>query len=183
MGRTGTVIIGRVAGAHGVDGELKVNDDGALEGMTLDSVVIDPDGKAPRALKVLGMRRHGRALLMRVDGVDSRDEARALSGLDIGVDASQLGEPPPGEYYRFDLVGMSVFTELGTLLGEVVEVMATGANDVFVVRGERGEALIPAIDDVVVGVDIGARRMVIRPMEGLVPWLDDDCPPGTGGPR
>jgi len=74
-----------------------------------------------------------------------------------------------GEYYHFQLVGMHVTTEDGETLGDIVDVFtAPGANDVYVIHGSRGEILIPAIEDVVIDLNVAAGRVVIRPLPGLL---------------
>jgi 16S rRNA processing protein RimM len=77
---------------------------------------------------------------------------------------------PPGDdtYYWFQLIGLRVVTTAGEELGEIAEIITTGSNEVFVVRGPRGELLIPAIEDVVQEVDIAGGRILIDPITGLL---------------
>ena len=77
-----------------------------------------------------------------------------------------LGE---GEYYHFQILGLEVRTTTGEVLGRVEQIISTGSNDVFVVRGPRGEVLIPAVDDVVKSVDPAAGRIEVEVVEGLLP--------------
>ena len=72
------------------------------------------------------------------------------------------------EFYLYQAIGLRVVSEDGDLLGEVVEVIETGANDVYVVRGESGEILLPAIDECVIDVDIEAGTMTVHVMDGLL---------------
>lgn len=74
----------------------------------------------------------------------------------------------PDEYYHFQIIGVNVETEAGESLGKVVQVLETGANDVFVVRGPLGEVLLPAIDEVVRGLDLATGRMVVHLLPGLI---------------
>ena len=80
-------------------------------------------------------------------------------------DAAPLEE---GEYYHFQVIGVEVEMESGERLGRVTEVLETGANDVYVVRGPRGEVLIPAIESVVRVLDLEAGRMVVSPLPGML---------------
>ena len=73
-----------------------------------------------------------------------------------------------GEYYHFQLTGLRVETEDGQWLGQLAEVLSTGANDVYVVRGPRGELLLPAVDEVVLELDLASKRMVVRLMRGML---------------
>ena len=77
-----------------------------------------------------------------------------------------------GEYYYFQLVGLTVETESGERLGRLAEVLETGANDVYVVRGPRGEVLLPAVEDVIRQVDLESRRVVVRLLPGMLPEGD-----------
>jgi 16S rRNA processing protein RimM len=79
---------------------------------------------------------------------------------------------PPGEFYWYQLLGLRVKTESGNFLGTLEEIMPTGSNDVFVVRRDAQEVLIPATDEVVVQVDLQEKVMVIRPLKGLLPKDD-----------
>ena len=76
-----------------------------------------------------------------------------------------LGED---EYYVYQIVGLDVWTGEGEHLGRVSEVLFTGANDVYVVQGEKGEILIPAVEDVVLEVDLASGRLTVELMEGLI---------------
>ena len=119
---------------------------------------------------VEGMRFHQQLLLLKLEGCDDRNAAEELRGLLVQIpieDAAPLGE---GEYYHYQLIGVEVETESGEGLGRVIEVLETGANDVYVVRGPRGEVLIPGIESVVRELDVKAKRMVVSPLPGM---LDD----------
>ena len=73
-----------------------------------------------------------------------------------------------GEYFHYQLLGMSVYTEAGEALGTIVEILETGSNDVYVVAGNSQEVLVPATSQVVLQVDVPARRMTVRLLEGMV---------------
>jgi 16S rRNA processing protein RimM len=110
--------------------------------------------------RVLEGRVHGTDLIARLEGVEDRDRAAQLRGVRVAVPRSELPPAPEGEYYWSDLIGLSVLNREGVRLGRVVEIFATGANDVLVVRGER-ERLIPFIEAVVVKVDIEASLLTL----------------------
>lgn len=105
----------------------------------------------PHALKA--GREHGELLVAQLEGIEDRDRAAALRGLDIAVGRDELPPAPEGEYYWADLVGLAVVNSAGVDFGHVAEVFETGANDVLVVRGDR-ERLIPMIAAAVVEVDL-----------------------------
>jgi 16S rRNA processing protein RimM len=111
-------------------------------------------------------------MLLQLEGVADRDAAERLRGALVQIaiqDALPLDE---GEYYEYQVVGIEVETEAGEPLGEIVEVLnLPEANDVFVVAGERGEVLLPVTQEVVVDLDLEARRLVVHLLPGL---LDDE---------
>ena len=75
---------------------------------------------------------------------------------------------PDGQYYHHQLIGLKVRTTGGELLGEVTEVLTGRSNDNYIVRGDRGEVLIPAIEDVIKSVDIAQGLITIEAIEGLL---------------
>lgn len=157
--------IGRVRGAFGVRGDLKVEP------------LAPPQTFAPgRAVTLAGStheiersRRHKGALLVKLAGIDDRDEAADLRDQYLLIPESELDPLGEDEYYRFQLIGLRVVSSEGEDLGEVAEVLERPANDVFVVRGPRGEILVPAADDIVQSVDIPAGVMTIELVPGLLP--------------
>jgi 16S rRNA processing protein RimM len=118
-------------------------------------------------LAVQSSRLEGDRVVLKLAGVESRESADALRGAELSVTEDALVELPPGSYYWHQLVGLRVETEEGRLLGRLTEVLRTGANDVYVLRGEGGELLLPAIADVVLGVDLEAGLMRVRLLPGL----------------
>jgi 16S rRNA processing protein RimM len=99
--------------------------------------------------------------------VTDRDRADALRGAYLFVPSDQSPALPDGEYWTHELIGCDVVSEEGRPLGSVREVIHTPANDVWAVRGEGEETLVPALRDVVAEVDVGARRIVVREVPGL----------------
>ena len=99
-------------------------------------------------------QRHGKTVIVRINGYDDRDKAAGLIGTEIGVPRDELPETDSDQYYWSDLEGLSVVDRHGTELGKVDYLLETGANDVMVVKGET-ERLIPFVmDKVVLGVDL-----------------------------
>ena len=95
------------------------------------------------------------------------DTAAKLRRKTLDIPASQLHKLPEGQYYHFDIIGMEVQTMDGAILGKVTEILNCG-NDVYVVKGEGKEILIPATKDVVKSIDLKTKKMVIEPIEGLL---------------
>ncbi len=160
--------IGRVLRPHGIRGELRVEilTDFPERVGELRYVYV---GARHRRYRLQSVRPHRGALLIKLEGCDDRNAAELLRGALIQVALEDAVPLEEGEYYHFQLLGVQVETEAGEPLGEVSEVLSTpGANDVYVVHGPRGEVLLPAIQDVVLELDVEAKRMVVHLMPGLV---------------
>jgi len=110
-------------------------------------------------IKVAEGQRHGKTVILRLEGVDDRDQAAALIGTEIGAMRSELPEPEDGHYYWLDLIGLKVVHRDGTELGTIKDMLETGANDVMVVEGEQ-ERLIPFIKGrIVINVDLHEKQV------------------------
>lgn len=151
------VVLGRIAGAHGVRGELRVKPfTGSVDALLeFGHWLVGGEGRWQERKLVSG-RTHGAVLLVRLDGVTDRDAALDLRGSDVAVRRDALPHLADDEYYWSDLAGLTVTAADGTRLGTVERLFATGANDVMVVHGDR-ERLIPfVLDQVVKRVDLKA---------------------------
>jgi len=147
------IVLGRVTGLYGVRGWVKVFSETDPRENILAYAPWYVDGE-PRT--VAEGRLHGRGLVARLAGCEDRDQAAELIGREIAIRRDQLPPPSPDEFYWADLEGLRVETIHGLALGEVSHLLATGANDVLVVRGER-ERLLPFVwDQVVHAVDFEA---------------------------
>jgi 16S rRNA processing protein RimM len=155
------VTLGRISGAHGIQGWVKVHSDTSPREniVNYSPWFLELGGRQERR-QVKGGRRQGKAVVAKLIGCNDRDAAEALVGALIRVPRSELPETTePGEYYWADLVGLRVETLDGVDLGTIEQLFETGSNDVIVVQGER-ERLIPYIwQQVVVEVDLQAGLM------------------------
>jgi 16S rRNA processing protein RimM len=126
-------------------------------------------GDERRAAMVVAAQPHGRGLLLvTLDACDDRDAAEALVGFRVLVEAEALPPPAEDEFYWHEVIGWRVETTAGATIGTIAECLATGANDVWVVRGGAREHLIPVIADVVRSIDREGGRVVIEPLPGLL---------------
>ena len=121
-----------------------------------------------RPLTVESSRRHRGHVILKLAAIDTIAEAEKLRGQPLEVPLSNAQTLPQGQYYVYQIVGLEVWTTAGEELGQVAEVAPTGSNDVYVVRGPRGELLIPAIEDVVKEIDLERGRITIEAIEGLL---------------
>jgi 16S rRNA processing protein RimM len=158
------VSVGRIVAAHGLRGELKVEPLTDFPERFQRGVVLWLEGR-PRSIE--GARWQKDAVLLKLAGIDTREQAERLRGKELLL--PEPGPLPAGEgvYYQHDVIGLRVETVKGEALGSVADILSTGANDVYVVRGERGELLLPAVEDVVREVDLVAGRLVVDLLEGL----------------
>jgi 16S rRNA processing protein RimM len=125
-------------------------------------------GEERRRYGIESLRRHGEDMLLRLEGIRDRAMAEGLRRQALYLRIGDLPPLPAGKYYLHQIEGLEVFTEAGERLGRVKEILKTGANDVYVVQGEKGEILLPAIAQVIREVNLEEGRMVVRLMEGLV---------------
>ena len=160
------VQVGVVAGAHGRLGQIRIapSTDNAERFQPGSVVYIRERPYTVRA--AVASRQH---LLVRLEGVDAADAARALAQAPVEVPAAEVPPLPKGSYYHFQVLDMAVYDVAGAHLGRLEEVLSTGANDVYLVRGEETELLVPALEGVVVAVDVEGRRMTVDPPLGLEP--------------
>ena len=119
-----------------------------------------------RALKLLTARPGATHLILRFEGIGDRDAAAALTGGNLMAERERLPDPGPGVAYTFQLVGATIVTEEGRVLGVLEDIISTGAHPIYVVRGER-ELLIPATAEVLKSVDLAAGRITVALPAGL----------------
>jgi len=142
------VLLGRIAGVHGIKGWVKIHSFTDPREAIFD---YQPwlVGESESEITVLEGKVSGKYLLARLKDVSSRDDAEALAGQSIAIARSALPPAEEGEFYWSDLVGLTVVNQDGFKLGSIREMLATGANDVMVVSGDR-ERLIPFVMDIYV---------------------------------
>jgi 16S rRNA processing protein RimM len=167
------LLVGRVSRPHGVRGELRVeiitDYPERLSEHTHFYLAHPGSPTTVRRFPAEKVRIHRDVALLKLVGCDDRNAADELRGLLVQIPVEEAVPLEEGEYYLYQLIGVQVETEDGEGLGKVVDVIETGANDVYVVRGPRGEVLLPAIEDVVLGLDLESKRMVVRLLAGLLP--------------
>jgi 16S rRNA processing protein RimM len=163
------VVVGRITRPHGIRGELRMVPDTDFPDRlaSLSEAVLLKDGR-PTPVRVASVRPHGTDVLIKLAGIDSITTAEVWRGAELAVPRAQAPQLPQGRHYVFEVVGLRVITEAGQEVGTVREVLRTGSNDVYIVRGGDREYLIPAISSVVLSIDPAAGRMVIRPLAGLL---------------
>jgi 16S rRNA processing protein RimM len=167
------LLLGRVLRPHGVRGELRVEVLTAYpERVVPGSCVylgLDPeDADTAVPYSVIQARQHQQYLLLQLDDVADREAADLLRERFVMVPLEDAIPLEEDEFYLYQAIGLAVYTVTGELLGNVIEVLETGANDVYVVQGPRGEVLLPAVDDCIIEIDIDGGKMVVQLMDGLL---------------
>lgn len=163
--RSGLVLIGKVVRALGLKGQLGVaGTDGALA--KLPRIALRRGQGEPELRTVLEARPQGRLWALRIEGTADRTAAEGWAGAEVLAYREDLGEPEEGRFYWADLEGLPVVTVTGEAVGTVTGLFETGAVDVLVVTGPRGERLVPLAP--YVEVDRAKGRVVVDPPEGLL---------------
>ena len=161
--------VGKLRRPHGLHGEIIMDvltdfPERLHLGMTL---YVGPEHLP---LRLRSDRRHTAALLVAFEGYDTPERAGELRNQLAYVTTADRPPLPEGEYYHHQLIGLKVISEQGEVLGKVTEILATGANDVYIVRAEIGsEILIPAVDEFVRAVDLERGELRVHLAPGLLP--------------
>jgi len=169
MGDTpGYFVVGKIVGAHGVRGEVKVslltdNPERFRPGARL---LLESDA-GPVPVQVDSARPHKGMMLVKLASVPDRTAAELLQWRRLLIPEAEAMSLAEHENYAHDLIGLSVETVEGESLGEIAEILFTPANDVYVVSGPQGELLLPALQEVVLRVDLEAGKMLVKLPDGL----------------
>ncbi|WP_340687343.1 ribosome maturation factor RimM [Amycolatopsis coloradensis] len=166
------VVVGRIAKAHGIRGELAVDvrTDSPEQRFAVGSAVTTKlrDGSS-RDLTIAAAREHSGRLLVRFEEVLTRDVAETLRGALLIADTSTL--PPtedPDEFYDHELEGLRAELADGTVVGKVLEIVHSPAGELLSIEHDGREVLVPFVKAIVPAVDVPGGRVVIDPPEGLL---------------
>lgn len=160
------IVVGRIGGAHGLRGWLKIMSyTRPRENIFTYSPWLIHVNESWQEIKIEESQQRGERLLVKMSGIDNPEEARVYMNCDIAIKREQLPDLSEGEYYWHDLIGLEVFNQDEISLGRISEITETGANDVLVVQ-QKGEniknILIPLVMDVYVKqVDLNANKMQV----------------------
>jgi 16S rRNA processing protein RimM len=169
-GSENSVLIGKIQGTQGIRGQLRVipfaGDASSIS--KLKSVMVKSPAGSMEEFPVLSARAHGKRVILTLKPFDNINQVLHLVGRELYADRGALPELPSDEFYWSDLLGLDVETEEGEALGKLVDIIETGSNDVYVVQMGEREVLIPALADVVLAVDLAAKKMTVSLPEGLL---------------
>ena len=160
------LVVGAINGVYGIKGWVKVYSyTSPLDQILTYQPWILRKGTKQKALKIADGKAHGKGIIILPEGFETRSDAESLIGYEIRINRSQLADLPEGEFYWLELQGMTVINEANVVLGEVKEIIETGANDVLVVASNEAsvddrERLVPLVmDQVVLRVDTAVREI------------------------
>jgi 16S rRNA processing protein RimM len=163
------LVIGHLQRPHGVAGEIamKVLTD-FPERICKGRVVLVGAARTP--VKITQVRWKQGLMLIKFEGFAVREKVAELTNMDVFVSGEGLPDLPDGEYYHHQLIGLDVY-EGEEFLGVINDILVTGANDVYVVQKAEGkELLLPAIQSVILEIDLERHRMDVSIPDGLIDW-------------
>ncbi len=161
--------VGVISSTHGIRGEVKVfpttdNVKRFKKGITL---ILDK-GKEERQLIVEGVKFFKQFVILKFEGIDNINDIEKYKSKSLYVTRENAIKLKKNEYFIADLIGVQVWEDNGDFLGELKDVIETGANDVYVIKQENGkDILLPAIKECILSVEIEEKKMTVHVMEGL----------------
>ena len=169
MSQDALIPIGKVVGTHGIKGNLKVISfaESAASFAPGRQLALRQEGKPVATFSITSASPHKRVILLALEGITSIDAAEALIGSELCIDKTTLPELETGSYYWHQIIGMKVVTLDDRHLGRVDAIWPTGSNDVYIVRQGEKEILIPAIESVVIDIDLAQKMIRVDLPEGL----------------
>lgn len=162
------MLIGRILRPHGVHGEVRIEILTSIpEYFEEGTLYIGRDVRHLQAYEIDTVRFHQGKALLKLVNVTNRNDVEPWYNWPVYLPRTAATPLAEGEFFLYQLIGMAVVTETGEALGKVTDTIQTGANDVFVVNGPKGELLLPDIEEVVLSINAAERLITVRLMEGL----------------
>ncbi len=171
------VVVGTVTKPHGIKGELCVYSYVESPSFFSDipGVYLRMGRARPEPHTITAWRRHKGRVLMTLKGVADRNRAEELRGMEVSVLRGDMPTVDDDEVYLHDILGFIVVLEDGTELGSFVHFLETPAGEVWSIDNPKGEIMLPAVDEVILDIDMHTRRITVNPPEGLLDiYLKDD---------
>jgi 16S rRNA processing protein RimM len=163
--------VGKVLSSWSFKGQVKIQPltDDIMRFKKLKKVFLQTDDKKiPHEVESVTFLNN-RFVVLKIKGIDSERKAKELISKYVFIHRDDAVKLPEGRYFICDIIGLDVFTEQEEYIGKITDVLETGANDVYVVkRVGKADVLLPAIKQVIKVIDIHNRKMIVRPMEGLL---------------
>lgn len=162
--------VGVISSTHGVRGEVKVfpTTDDMTRFKKLKEVILVTE-KTEKVLKITSVKFFKQFAILKFDGIDTLNDVEVYKGASLFVDRKNAVKLEKDEYFIADLIDLTVNDENGKELGTLIDVMKTGANDVYIVKNEEGrELLFPAIKECILNIDFKKKTMTVHVMDGLL---------------
>ena len=164
------VLIGKIVGIHGIKGTNKFKS--YAESLSVftpgRSLLMRDKLKREKSVEINWVKPHTRTPLISFKGVTNREQAQALIGGELFIEGSELPELNKDTYYWFELIGLEVYSTKEDYLGRITSIFPTGSNDVYIVKNRENEILVPALESVVIDIDLDKKRMRVDLPEGLI---------------
>lgn len=162
--------VGVISSTHGVKGEVKVypTTDDPNRFKDLKNLILDT-GKEMLPLEIEGVKFFKQMVILKFKGIDNINDIEKYRGRDLLITRDQAVKLEEDEYFIFDLIDSEVFTEDGSKLGILTEILTTAANDVYVIKTEEGkEVLLPSIKECILNVNTEEKKITVHLMKGLI---------------
>lgn len=162
--------VGVISSTHGVRGEVKVfpTTDDVTRFKKLKEVILVTE-KTEKILKITSVKFFKQFAIVKFEGIDTLNDVEVYKGASLFVDRKNAVKLQKDEYFIADLIDLEVVDEQENKLGTLVDVMQTGANDVYIVKNDDGkELLFPAIKECILDIDFKAKKMTVHVMDGLL---------------
>lgn len=162
--------VGVISSTHGVRGEVKVfpTTDDVTRFKKLKEVILVTD-KTEKVLKITSVKFFKQFAIVKFEGIDTLNDVEVYKGASLFVDRKNAVKLQKDEYFIADLIDLEVVDEQENKLGTLVDVMQTGANDVYIVKNDEGkELLFPAIKECILDIDFKNGKMTVHVMDGLL---------------
>jgi len=168
--KKGYVLIGKIVGVHGLKGTNKFKS--YAESLSVfypgQSILMRDNQNRETRVELNWVKSHTRTPLISFKGLTDCDGAEALIGAELFIPETELPELDEDSYYWFELIGIEVYNTEEEYLGRITSIFPTGSNDVYVVKNKTKEVLIPALESVVIDIDLELKRMRVDLPEGLI---------------
>jgi len=164
------ITVGKIIGTHGIKGQMKLKSySGNADSLSaVRSITLKSPAGTLQEFSINSFKANSGKFIIGLQDFDDINQVQSFLGSEVCLKRDQLPGLEEDEYYWSDLIGLQVFTDDGTLLGTIADIFETGSSDIYVVRGEAREYLIPAIADVIKMVDPAGGKIVITPLDGLL---------------
>jgi len=160
------IVVGRILAPHGMKGDLRAEIHSDAPGRFSDDSIVFIEGEQFVIQRTFGYKHT--SILLHFIGIDTRPQADNLRGKIVEILEEEIAPLPDGYYYHYQMLGMSVYTDEGTFLGTIDEILSTRANDVYVLKTSGKQILIPALKHFIKDVNIRSGEMHVRLIKGMV---------------